>query len=87
VICRGPQFLRDFVKPGSLTIISDSNVWSLHGDAFSRAIQKHCTDIKLFVKVIPPGEVSKSRETKAEVEDEMLANKFVRVWLDCWSSG
>lgn len=71
------QYLRDVLTPGSVSVITDTNVWALHGDKLRAALSRHYADLNVFVKVLSPGEASKCREIKAEVEDEMLANRFV----------
>jgi len=67
-------------------LISDSNIASLHLTTFvdefqacvSKSIQPGTKAPRLLVKVIPPGETSKSRETKADLEDWLLGERVTR---------
>jgi pentafunctional AROM polypeptide len=52
-------------------IVTDSTVHRLHGSAIYASFQ--AAGIQPLVKVIPPGEETKCRETKEEIEDWMLA--------------
>lgn len=60
-------------------IISDSNISSLYVPGFQDAFQKATKSLsprpRLLVYEIPPGESSKSRQTKADIEDWMLTQK------------
>jgi 3-dehydroquinate synthetase len=59
----------------SVVVITDEHVWKFHG----RRLLQSCAanGITPLVKVLPPGEASKTRDVKAEVEDWMLANRLV----------
>lgn len=66
-------------------LFTDSHIASLHLDAFVKEFQSCVSrsngtgkQPRLLVKVIPPGEMSKSRETKAMLEDWLLENRVVR---------
>ncbi len=59
-------------KATKFVIITDCNVFPLYGPALVASIEKELK-VKPFVKVIPPGEESKSRQVKEEIEDFMLA--------------
>jgi pentafunctional AROM polypeptide len=65
-------------------LISDSNIAALHLDAFVKEFHACVSELKvvkaprLLIKVIPPGETSKSRETKAELEDWLLGERVTR---------
>jgi pentafunctional AROM polypeptide len=59
-------------KAVKFVIITDSNVFPLYGQTLVSTFEK-VLKIKPFVKVIPPGEESKSRQVKEEIEDFMLS--------------
>lgn len=61
-------------------IVTDTNIASLHLVAFQTAFNQHTLSSKArFLKyVVPPGETSKSREGKAEIEDYLLLNACTR---------
>ena len=58
------------LQPGdaALALIADRQVWSLHGPAVEASLSRPITRL-----TFAPGEASKTRETKARLEDEMLA--------------
>ncbi len=67
-------------------ILSDTTVWNLHGERLMRSLARvgltalvKCTFCDLFLVfilslllVLPPGEISKTRQIKEEIEDFML---------------
>ncbi|MCB1148545.1 MAG: 3-dehydroquinate synthase [Chlamydiia bacterium] len=57
-----------------VALISDRRVASLLGDKFLRHLQNRSVDVELFT--FAEGELSKTRETKMRLEDEMLAKGF-----------
>lgn len=63
-------------------LITDTNIGPLHlprfEAAFAENARKYSPEARLLTYVIPPGEYSKSRATKAEVEDWMLSEKCTR---------
>nr|AGK89942.1 tetra-functional AROM-like protein [Acanthamoeba castellanii str. Neff] len=59
-------------KAVKFVIITDSNVFGLYGQTFISTFEQ-VLHIKPFVKVLPPGEETKSRQVKEEIEDFMLA--------------
>jgi len=63
-------------------LITDTNLAPLYLPAlessFNRNAAKYSPEARLLSYVIPPGEYSKSRSTKAEVEDWMLSEKCTR---------
>ncbi len=61
-----------------LALITDSNVGPLYADRIAQMLQEAGMRCSTFV--IPAGEESKTRETKARLEDEMLEQGFRR---DC----
>jgi pentafunctional AROM polypeptide len=60
-------------------LISDTNISSLYVPAFQEAFRNASESLsprpRLLVYEIPPGESSKSRQTKADIEDWMLSQK------------
>lgn len=77
---------RNFVANDLLTnlasstyvLITDTNIGSLYVPQFKEAFEGLATDQRLLTYEIPPGESSKSRETKAEIEDWMLSKRCTR---------
>ncbi|KAK0565794.1 hypothetical protein OC844_001056 [Tilletia horrida] len=68
----------------AFVIFTDTNIANLHLAELEQAFQQAFalstspTPPRLLTKVIPPGETSKSRETKAALEDWLLENRVVR---------
>ena len=67
------------VSSSTYVLITDTNLHSIYVPSFQRAFQDEATsmgkDMRLLTYQIPPGETSKSREMKAEVEDWMLSEE------------
>jgi pentafunctional AROM polypeptide len=63
-------------------LITDWNVAHLHlkafEDEFTTQLEKIGTSSRFISLAIPPGETSKSREGKAQIEDWLLSNKCTR---------
>lgn len=65
-------------------LFTDTNVGNLHLSAFENEFATEIAKLSSGQKprflsyVLPPGETSKSRECKAELEDYLLANKCTR---------
>ena len=59
-------------------VISDSNVWELYGKRMTECLRE--SELNFKVITFPAGEAFKSRETKAYIEDKMLAAQLGR---DC----
>ena len=57
-----------------MVVVTDSNVWRWHGYRLKAAFARAGLPQPL-VRVLQPGEGSKSRESKADIEDWMLANR------------
>ena len=55
---------------GRAFVVSDANVAALHGERLCRALRAQGVEAELLV--FPAGEASKTRETKAVLEDELL---------------
>jgi len=65
------------IKPGSrLALITDSNVRPLYGDSLEKSLQEQSLDVHTYT--IEPGEQSKSRATRARVEDQMFEDGLGR---------
>ena len=74
-----PLDLLENLKSSTYVLITDTNLESLYIDAFRERFQNvHDNGARLLVYTIPPGESSKSRQTKAEIEDWMLAQHCTR---------
>jgi pentafunctional AROM polypeptide len=63
-------------------LVTDSNIARLHLDTFSaeftNALSASGSKARFITHVVPPGETTKSREGKAEIEDFMLAHACTR---------
>eukprot|EP00421_Protoceratium_reticulatum_P068898 CAMPEP_0168405586 /NCGR_PEP_ID=MMETSP0228-20121227/25216_1 /TAXON_ID=133427 /ORGANISM="Protoceratium reticulatum, Strain CCCM 535 (=CCMP 1889)" /LENGTH=395 /DNA_ID=CAMNT_0008419215 /DNA_START=57 /DNA_END=1241 /DNA_ORIENTATION=+ len=72
------------LKPAVVVIISDKTVYGHHGERLIKAFagagiaKEGSGGPRLLTYAFEPGESSKSRETKAEIEDFMLANRCAR---------
>ncbi|KAF6224348.1 hypothetical protein HO133_010925 [Letharia lupina] len=78
----GSYIAQDLLKnlPSSTyVLITDTNLYDLYVPSFEKAFNDVASSIKaesrLLTYTIPPGETSKSRTTKAEVEDWMLSEE------------
>ena len=67
------------VPASCYVIITDQNV-EIHLAALKQAFLHMLKDknVKILTFVIPPGEINKTRDTKAAIEDWMLVNKCTR---------
>lgn len=74
----------DTLPSSTYVLFTDTNVGNLHLAAFEAEFDAAIAFITSGTKprfisyVIPPGETSKSRECKAEIEDFLLLNKCTR---------
>jgi pentafunctional AROM polypeptide len=63
-------------------LITDWNVAHLHlkafEDEFTAQLEKNGSSSRFISMAIPPGETSKSREGKSQIEDWLLSNKCTR---------
>jgi pentafunctional AROM polypeptide len=63
-------------------LITDRNIAHLHlkafEDEFTTHLEKTASSSRFIDLAIPPGETSKSREGKAQIEDWLLSNKCTR---------
>ncbi|MCJ1396635.1 3-dehydroquinate dehydratase (3-dehydroquinase) [Xylographa bjoerkii] len=71
------QDLLSNVPSSTYVLITDTNLSKQYGDSFSIAFKEHVSKLdveaRLLQYAIPPGETSKSRATKASIEDWMLS--------------
>ncbi|KAI8963047.1 Pentafunctional AroM protein [Daldinia sp. FL1419] len=74
--------LLDNIKSSTYILITDTNLHDRYVppfvDIFNKAVDARGLQSRLLTYTIPPGETSKSRETKAEIEDWMLSEKCTR---------
>ncbi|KAL7267978.1 3-dehydroquinate dehydratase (3-dehydroquinase) [Rhizina undulata] len=70
------------IPSSTYVLITDTNICPLHLPRFQSAFTENATrfapEARLLTYTIPPGEYSKSRFTKAELEDWMLSEKCTR---------
>ncbi|QUC20789.1 uncharacterized protein UV8b_05030 [Ustilaginoidea virens] len=68
------------VKSTTYVLITDTNLYDLYVPSFQSCFRtrEDTTNARLLTYAISPGEASKSRETKAEIEDWMLSQKCTR---------
>ncbi|KAI0884795.1 Pentafunctional AroM protein [Annulohypoxylon maeteangense] len=77
-----PDDLLENLKSSTYILITDSNLHDRYVPPFvtifNEAVKSRNLQTRLLTYTIPPGETSKSRETKAEIEDWMLAQQCTR---------
>lgn len=70
------------LKSSTYVLITDTNIFPLYVPSFEKvfsdAVASSSSNARLLTYAIPPGENSKGRETKAEIEDWMLSHKCTR---------
>ncbi|KAG6012683.1 hypothetical protein E4U54_007360 [Claviceps lovelessii] len=68
------------VKSSTYVLITDTNLHDIYVPSFCSWFKssRMAADVRLLTYAIPPGEASKSRETKAEIEDWMLLQGCTR---------
>lgn len=59
-------------------LVTDTNVGNLHLHSFQAEFDKSSGNARFLTYVVAPGEGSKSRQGKAEIEDFLLLNKCTR---------
>ena len=78
------QTVLETLPSSTYVLFTDSNVGNLHLPKFEAEFEKGIKNLTSETKprflsyVLPPGEMSKSRECKAELEDFLLLNKATR---------
>ncbi|KAI0451845.1 EPSP synthase-domain-containing protein [Xylaria acuta] len=74
--------LLDNLASSTYVLVTDTNIHPLYvphfESQFRDAVAARRLPARLLVYTIPPGETSKGRETKAEIEDWMLAHQCTR---------
>jgi pentafunctional AROM polypeptide len=77
-----PKDLLANISSSTYVLITDTNLSPLYVPAFVEAFQRHASGVsskpQLLTYAIPPGEASKSRTTKADIEDWMLSQSCTR---------
>ncbi|KAM0746384.1 Shikimate dehydrogenase [Meredithblackwellia eburnea MCA 4105] len=72
------------LQSSTYVLITDTNLSTIYLDAFEQAFTAAIKDLpgptppRWLSRTIPPGEQSKSREVKAQLEDFLLANRCTR---------
>jgi len=67
------------IKSSTYVLITDTNLYNTYVPPFQQIFEKAAPeDVRLLTYAIPPGEYSKGRETKAEIEDWMLSQQCTR---------
>ncbi|KAH9915439.1 aromatic amino acid family biosynthesis-like protein [Epithele typhae] len=72
------QTVLDTLPSSTYVLVTDSNLANLHLAAFQTEFEDVKTSARFISHVIAPGETSKSREGKAEIEDFLLLHKCTR---------
>ncbi|KAL5347317.1 3-dehydroquinate dehydratase (3-dehydroquinase) [Pseudogymnoascus australis] len=74
--------LLENLKSSTYVLITDTNLGGLYVETFETAFRESTSKLesppRLLVYEIPPGESSKGRATKAEIEDWMLSHQCTR---------
>ncbi|KAL2755857.1 hypothetical protein ACRALDRAFT_2104468 [Sodiomyces alcalophilus JCM 7366] len=72
------------IKSSTYVLVTDTNLFDIYVPSFQKAFEDAATaanatdSTRLISLAIPPGEVSKSRQTKAHIEDWMLSHQCTR---------
>lgn len=72
------------LSSSTYVLITDTNVGNIHLPSFEAEFEAKLSSVvsnpkpRFLTYVVPPGETSKSREGKAEIEDFLLLNKCTR---------
>ena len=71
--------LLEHLPSSTYVLVTDTNLFPLYVPPFQAVFDRAAPrDARLLTYAVPPGEFSKSRETKAEIEDWMLAHACTR---------
>ncbi len=77
-----PGDLVENLHSSTYVLITDTNLYDRYVPSFeslfAEAAQRSNPQARLLTYTVPPGETSKSRETKADIEDWMLAQQCTR---------
>ena len=71
LLAQAGRRIAPLARRGRLAVVSDANVWGLHGQALTGALE--AAGLAVHPVVMPPGEQTKSFEGLAEVIDRLLA--------------
>lgn len=73
------------IPASNYVLITDTNLAPIYLDTYTKAFKKISQEIyqdkkepRFFTRVLPPGEMSKSRKVKADIEDWLLSNAVTR---------
>jgi pentafunctional AROM polypeptide len=72
------------IPASNYVLITDSNLAPLYLDNYVKALESVCKEAqpdkpaRVFTRILPPGELSKSRKTKDDIEDWLLSNAVTR---------
>lgn len=66
------------VQSSAYVIITDTNIGPLYVSVLEKNFEKFGTRARLLLRTVPPGETSKSRSTKAALEDWMFSEGCTR---------
>ncbi|KAL7789867.1 EPSP synthase domain-containing protein [Trichoderma ceciliae] len=74
------QDLTQNLASSTYVLITDTNLFDIYVPSFQKRFEssKANQSARLLTYAIPPGEASKSRETKAEIEDWLLSHQCTR---------
>ncbi|KAL7780970.1 EPSP synthase domain-containing protein [Trichoderma afarasin] len=74
------QDLTQNLASSTYVLITDTNLFDTYVPSFQKRFESSKTNqsARLLTYAIPPGEASKSRETKAEIEDWLLSHQCTR---------
>lgn len=72
--------LTEHVKSSTYVLVTDTNLHDVYVPSFRSWFEsdRKGSDTRLLTYAVPPGEASKTRETKAEIEDWMLSQQCTR---------
>ncbi|KEY64135.1 hypothetical protein S7711_09695 [Stachybotrys chartarum IBT 7711] len=75
-----PSDITENLPSSTYVLITDTNLFDTYVPSFRERLEKALSgsDARLLTYAVPPGEASKSRETKAEIEDWLLSHQCTR---------
>lgn len=70
------------IPASNYVLITDTNLAAIYLERYVSAFHRACDLLgkkpRLFTRVLPPGEMTKSRKTKDDIEDWLLSNAVTR---------
>ncbi|CAO3635723.1 unnamed protein product [Cunninghamella echinulata] len=70
------------IPASNYVLVTDSNLAPLYLDTYVTHLEKIAKEknpkIRIFTRILPPGELSKSRQTKDDIENWLLSNAVTR---------